>query len=235
VEFVAKMDACGITVTLIAALKMMSFGTKSMMVDFSVDDVWAHVSSHPERLKVIAGYNPFSIRASLDEISRAAREYDCRGVYFHPHGFGLAVNDARYFPLYALCDELEIPVAMQVGHSMELMPSAGARPVFLEDVALAFPSLIVVGAHTGWPWIEEMIAVAWKFENVYVGIDAHLPKYLDPSLVRFMKSRGADKVIFGTNGVDPAIIMEQWDALDVPDEPARKILWDNAARIYGLD
>ncbi len=233
-QFVSQMDSHGFSVTLISALKMMSFTTKRLIVDFTVDGVYQEIKAYPERLKILAGYNPFSIKESLAEVEKGVREFDCRGVYIHPFGFGIPLNDARYYPLYAKCDELGIPVSMQVGHSMELMPSSTARPILLDDVALAFPDLKIVGSHTGWPWVEEMIALAWKFKNVYVGIDAHLPKYLDPSLVKFMKTRGQDKVLFGTNGVDPTPIMSQFEELGIPEEPKRKILFENAARIYRL-
>ncbi|TAK32232.1 MAG: amidohydrolase [Chloroflexota bacterium] len=233
-QFVSKMDNHGFSVTLISALKMMSFQTRRLMVDFTIEGVYEEIKAHPQRLKILAGYNPFSIKESLAEIERGVKEFDCRGVYIHPYGFGIPLNDARYYPLYAKCQELDIPVSMQVGHSMELMPSGTGRPILLDDIALAFPDLIIVGAHTGWPWVEEMIALAWKFQNVYVGIDAHLPRYLDPSLVKFMKTRGQDKVLFGTNGVDPSVIMPQFEELGMAEGPKRKVLYENAARIYGL-
>lgn len=233
-QFVEKMDKNGIGVTMISALKMMSFRTKKIMIEFNIDEVYKSIKEYPDNLKLMAGYNPYYIKESLADIDRAVRDYDCRGVYIHPHGFGIPLNEQRYYPLYAKCDELGIPVSMQVGHSAELMPNSTGKPMLLDDVALAFPKLVIVGSHTGWPWVEEMIALAMKHENVYVGIDAHLPKYLDPSLVKFMNTRGQDKVLFGTNGVDPEIIMKQIEELEWREAPKKKVLYENAARIYKL-
>ena len=82
-----------------------------------------------------------------------------------------------------------------------------------------------------------MISLAWKHENVYVGIDAHNPKYLEPSLLQFMKTRGQNKVIWGTNY--PAVMHKEAiqiirTELDLSDKVADKILHGNAARVYKL-
>ena len=88
---------------------------------------------------------------------------------------------------------------MQVGHSAERMPSALGQPLLIDDIALDFPDLVIVGAHTGWPWVEELLALAWKHKNVYVGTSAHHPKYWDEKLVQFANSRGKGKVLYGTD------------------------------------
>ena len=82
-----------------------------------------------------------------------------------------------------------------------------------------------------------MIALAWKHENVFLGIDAHNPKYLEPSLIHFMKTRGQNKVIYGTNY--PAVLHKESIScirheLGLSDKVAGKILHGNAALAYGL-
>ena len=75
------------------------------------------------------------------------------------------------------------------------MPSETGRPVpYLEEVALTFPELTIVGGHIGYPWTEEMIGQAWKFDNVYIDTSAYLPKYYPQQLIHFMKTNGKDKV-----------------------------------------
>ena len=78
-----------------------------------------------------------------------------------------------YYPFYAKCCELDIPIMMQVGHCLDyqrdrVLPSVG-RPILLDRVAIDFPELKLIGIHIGWPWTDEMIAVAYKHENVYIG------------------------------------------------------------------
>ncbi|MFX8481514.1 amidohydrolase family protein, partial [Acinetobacter baumannii] len=82
--------------------------------------------------------------------------------------WGLPPNDRRYYPLYAECVELGVPFCTQVGHTGPLRSSETGRPIpYLDDVALDFPELTIVAGHIGYPWTEEMIALARKYPNVY--------------------------------------------------------------------
>lgn len=235
--FVAMMDDAGLDKALIPAIRMMSYQTKKMVWDIPEEEVAEAVSRCPGRLYGLCGFNPLEKLEGVRRVERAVRNFDFKGVYIHTYGFGIHLNDRLYYPLYAKCVELGIPVSMQVGHSAERMPNELGRPMDLDFIALDFPELQIIGAHTGWPWTEEMIALAWKHENVYLGIDAHHPKYLEASLVHFMRTRGQDKVIYGTNY--PAI--QHKDSINVirnnlglSETVAQKILHDNAARVYKL-
>jgi predicted TIM-barrel fold metal-dependent hydrolase len=120
---------------------------------------------------------------------------------------------------------------MQVGHSAELMPSHLGRPILLDEVALELPELKIVAAHTGWPWVEELIALAWKHRNVYVGTSAHHPRYWDAELLRFANGRGRGKVLFGSDFP----VLEYGDSLHAINElelkpGARDLLIGDAAR-----
>ena len=110
------------------------------------------------------------------------------------------------------------------------------RPITLDNVACDFPELILVGIHVGIPWTDEMIAMAWKHPNVYIGSDAHSPKYWPQSFVHYIKTYGKDKVLFGTDF--PVLDFERTrgeiEALDLPELSKRRFLRDNAIRIYGL-
>lgn len=236
-EFVAMMDEAGLDKALIPAIRMMSYKNKTMVWDIQEEEVLEVVSQYPDRLVGLCGFNPLTRLDGVRAFEKAIGDYGFKGVYIHTYGFGIPLNHRLYYPLYAKCVELDVPVSMQVGHSAEHMPNELGRPIHLDDVALDFPELRIVGAHTGWPWTEEMISLAWKHENVYLGIDAHHPKYLDPSLVRFMKTRGQDKVIYGTNY--PAVFHKDSIAcirgeMDIKEGVAEKILHGNAARVYGL-
>jgi predicted TIM-barrel fold metal-dependent hydrolase len=236
-EFIRLMDEAGCDKVLVPAIRMFSYKRKNMVWDITEEEVLATVRQANGRVVGLAGFNPFQGMQSVRQVEKAVREYGFKGCYVHPYGWGIPLNDRKFYPLYAKCAELGVPVSMQVGHSAEHMPNEFGRPVHLDDVALDFPELNVVGAHTGWPWTEEMISLAWKHENVFLGIDAHHPKYLEPSLVQFMKTRGQNKVVWGTNY--PAVmhgeaIQAIRNELGLSEKVAQKVLHDNAARIYGL-
>jgi predicted TIM-barrel fold metal-dependent hydrolase len=139
------------------------------------------------------------------------------------------------YPLYAKCVELDIPVSMQVGHVLESMPSEHGRPIYLDYIAADFPALRVVGAHTGWPWVDELISACYKWENVYIGIDAWMPKYLKPEMVQFINSRlGQDRTVWGTNGLPWKENLQQLDQIGLKPETKRKVLRENAIQLFKL-
>ena len=156
------------------------------------------------------------------------------GAHFYPHWFELAPDHAKWYPFYAKCVELDIPVQLQVGQSMIYDPTrplrSVGRPITLDAVACDFPELKLIGIHVGIPWTDEMIAMAWKHPNVYIGCDAHSPKYWPESFVRYINSFGQDKVIFGTDFpvLDFERTRREIEALPLRPEAKRKFLRDNA-------
>jgi len=134
-----------------------------------------------------------------------------------------------------------VPVQLQVGQSMVYDPSyplrSVGRPITLDAVACDFPELKIIGIHVGIPWTEEMIAMAWKHANVFIGSDAHSPRYWPDSFKHYIRSYGQDKVIFGTDFpvLDFARTMAEIDELKLPDAIREKFLRTNVERIYKLN
>ena len=134
--------------------------------------------------------------------------------------------------------ELGVPFCLQVGHAGPLRPSDPGRPIpYLDEVACDFPELRIVGGHIGYPWTEEMVSLATKYENVYIDTSAYTPERYPESLVRFMKGPGQRKVLFGSNFpmIQPAKCIAQVDSLDLPDETRRAFLYANAQRVFSLE
>lgn len=235
-EFIALLDEAGVEYVCIPAVKMKSYKEDRLIWDISLEEVKSAIDKIQGRGIGIAGVNPLKRMEGVREVERAVKDFGFKGVYIHTYGFGISLNDKLYYPFYAKCCELNIPAFMQVGHSAESMPSRLAQPILLDDIALDFPELTIVGAHTGWPWIEEMIALAWKHPNVYIGIDAHLPKYLDPSLLNFLKTRGKGKVVWGTNY--PTIYqkesLDQVKEWGLKEEIEKLLIRDTAMKVLKL-
>ncbi len=232
---VAKMDEAGVEKVFITQCKMWSYWNKWMYMDTSLDEVTQYTTRYPDRFVGLAGYNPFRIKDSLKEIEVAVKEHYFRGVYVHIFGFDIPLHDPKMYPLYSKCVELDIPVSMQVGHVLEAMPSEHARPIFLDRVACDFPDLKIIGAHTGWPWVEELISVCYKWDNIYFGVDAWMPKYLKPEIIQFVNNRmGQDRCLWGTNGLSWKESLEQLEKIGLREDAKRKLLRDNAAQLFKL-
>jgi predicted TIM-barrel fold metal-dependent hydrolase len=235
-----KMDRAGIEHCFLLAIKA---GSAHHRINRRVpyEAVAEMVRRYPKRFSGLAGVDPTEGMTGIRELERAVKELGFIGAHLYPHWFEMAPDHARYYPIYAKCCELGIPIQMQVGHCLRYseerpLKSVG-RPITLDTIACDFPELKLVGIHIGWPWTEEMIAVAYKHPNVHIGTDAYAPKHWDKKFVRFMNSFGQDKVIFGTDY--PVIDLErarrEFDALGLREAAKRKVLRDNVIRLYGLD
>jgi len=235
-ELIADMDRFGYRHIVITATKMWSYHYHhKLILDYSIDDVGQIVRESKGRIIGAASYNPFRIEESVRDVERGVKEYGFKYVWFHPLSFGLAPNDRRFYPLYAKCNELDIAVGMQVGHSAEVLPSDVGRPMLVDDVAIDFPNLRINLSHTGWPWVDEWCSMLWRHPNVYGDISAYFPRSLDERQVRFMDgSRGRDKVLFGTNGLGLQACIDQFKALPIKDETKQRVLHDNAVEFLKL-
>ena len=232
---IRKMDEANVEKVFITQTKMWSYRNKWMYMDTTLEEVAQYTRSHPDRFVGLAGYNPFRIPESLKEIEVAVKEHGFKGVYIHIYGFDIPLSDRKMYPLFAKCAELDIPISMQVGHVLEGMPSEHGRPIHLDQIASDFPTLKMVGAHSGWPWVEELISACYKWDNIYFGIDGWSPKYLKPEIIHFINSRmGQDRCLWGTNGLPWKENLDQVDQIGLKDQAKRLLLRENAIRLFNL-
>jgi uncharacterized protein len=234
-DLIAGMDSAGVETILATDLLAWSYQRQARFAADMTEQITELTKQFPGRVYGLSDYDPFQIKKSLEKLEEDVKVRGYKGVYVHIYGYDIGLDHRKMYPLYAKCDELGIPVAMQVGHVLEAMPSEHGRPIQLDRIACDFPGLTIVGTHTGYPWVDEMIAVATKWPKVYLNISAWLPKYFGPNLLSFMRSKsGSDKVIFGSNGLSWARYLEEMDRLEIPADRAEKILRGNAKRVYKI-
>lgn len=203
----------------------------------SNDEVAAAVRAHPKLLSGMASVDLHRPMDGVRELRRAVKQLGMKALRMLPWLWNAPPNDRRYYPLYAECIELGIPFCLQVGHTGPLAPSEPGRPIpYLDEVALDFPELVIVGGHIGYPWQSEMIALATKYENVYIDTSAYKPKRFPAELVTFMRGHGKKKVLFGSNYpmILPGDCLAQLGALGLEAEAQSAFLHDNAARVFRL-
>ncbi|MDE0705629.1 MAG: amidohydrolase family protein [Rhodospirillaceae bacterium] len=238
-DYIAKMDRSGIARSLLIAVRAGDLNVReSFEIPYSrVAEVCA---AHPDRFSSLAGVDPFRGMQGLRDLEEAVRDHGFVGAHLYPHWFGLAPDHAKYYPYYAKCCELDIPIMMQVGHSLiysrnRRLPSVG-RPICLDQVAIDFPELRLLGIHIGVPWTQEMISMAWKHENIFIGVDAYAPKHWPPEIVHYLDTYGRHKVLFGTDWpvIDPERAVAEIAALDLRPESRRALMRENALRVFRL-
>ena len=195
-------------------------------------------------LQAWAAVDPFKGRRAIDEAKRAIRELRLFGFHFHPIMGHFSVDDRRFYPLWETINELRVPVMIDVGTTGMGAGMPGglgavirhAHPSAIDQLAADFPDLSIVAAHPGWPWTEEMIAVALHKGNVSWEMSGWAPKYFPESIKRDIKGRLKDKIMFGSDypSIPHERIFREWGELGYSDELMEKIYHGNAERILGL-
>lgn len=238
-DYLKKMDKAGIERSLLIAVRC---GDLNVRESFEIP--YARVAEvcaeHPDRFSGLAGVDPYRGMQGIYDLEQGVKEYGFVGAHLYPHWFGLAPDHAKYYPYYSKCCELDIPIMMQVGHNLvysktRRLPSVG-RPITLDQVAIDFPELALIGIHVGVPWTDEMISMCWKHENVYTAGDAYAPKYWPESYVHYANTYGRHKVMFGTDWpvIDPERAVKEVDDLGMNAEAKQMLMRDNALRVFKL-
>lgn len=232
---VAAMDAAGVESVLATDLLAWSYPRQTRFALDMTETIAELTEGFPGRVYGLADYDPFDIRGSLEKVEEDVTERGYKGVYIHIYGYDIPLHHRKMYPLYALCEGLGVPVSMQVGHVLEAMPSEHGRPIQIDRIACDFPQLALVGTHTGYPWVDELIAVTTKWPNVYLSVSAWLPQYFTPSLTSFLRSRtGAEKVLFGSNGLPWERYWDGFEKLDLRDDTLEAVVYENPKRVFGI-
>ncbi len=209
----------------------------------SNEDVAAFCAQHGSRYIGYAGVDPHKGMQAVRDLEYAVRELGMRGCNLPCFELKMAIDDARMYPLYAKCIELDIPVVLHVGVNFSTTsPIKNSRPGLLDEVMVHFPELRVIASPPGWPWIEELIAVAWRHKNVHIGLAAVKPRLLVTphsgyeALLQYGSTVLKDRVIFGSAfplmPVQQALTEVQQLPLD--DDIKRLWMYENAARALRL-
>ena len=239
-EIIEKMEEAGIDKAFLIAARAGRVGLPGCYhMPYSV--VADACAKYPERFYGLAGIDPFEGMNGVRAFEDAIKNMGFVGAHLYPHWYELAPDEAKYYPFYAKCCELNVPIQMQVGQSMiysqEYRTKSVGQPIALDAVACDFPELKLIGIHVGIPWHDEMISMAWKHDNIFIGCDAHRPKYWPKSFIHYLNSYGQDKIIFGTDFpvLEFKKTIDDIDALGLKSEVRKKLLRDNVIRVYGLD
>ncbi len=194
----------------------------------------AAAARYGNRFLLSAVIDPLQGMAAVRMVDRLVKEHDVRLIRMIPFLINRPPNDKAYYPVYAKCVELGVAVSVTTGIPGPPMPAEPQRPLYLDEVCLFFPDLVMVMAHGADPWWGEAIRLLLKYPNLYMMTSAYLPKYLPPEMLHFMNTRGQDKILFATDfpflPFDRAA--ESARALDLRPGVLEKYLRDNARRVF---
>jgi len=198
-------------------------------------------SAHRDRLLPVGSVNPLHEINVRDEIRRVL-DLGIAMIKIHPPHQLFAANAYRgelwqLAEIYHECEERGVPVMFHTGTS--IFPRARnvfADPMPIDDVANDFPRLTILLAHSGRPlYGETAFFLARRHRNVHLEISGIPPKALPKYVPRLAEM--SDKVVWGTDWPSPGISspkknVEQFLALGYPDDVNRRVLRENAERIF---
>jgi predicted TIM-barrel fold metal-dependent hydrolase len=161
-----------------------------------------------------------------------------RGASIDPGMAHCAISDARFYPLYAMCCDYDVPVIMTAGlspfmHGVTLEPM---NPHHVDKVARDFPELKIVMSHGGYPWIADAVAVTMRNRNVYMDFSTCEGKLFGGEYIRAANEYITDKVVFSSANpfVEVAKAVAKYDSLPLTPECRRKLLYENGRRLLGM-
>lgn len=157
---------------------------------------------------------------------------------------GLTADHPRLGQIYGRCQSLGVPVSMgSAVNWYRKVPYDLFHPRYIDSVAAAFPDLKIIAAHGGWPWVADMVMVAWRHDNVYIDISTNRAgQFVNPALgweplLHFGDRVISDRVLFGsagaTSGADLASLIQQVRDLPLREATIEKWLGVNALRVLG--
>jgi hypothetical protein len=242
--YLETMDACGVETVVILG-KDYGPAYDRRCDNLADEDTAAFVRAHPGRFVGFTAVHPDRpVEANLERIDRAVHEFGLRGVKLNPAS-GFYPNDKRLYPVYKKISALAIPVVVHMGIKP---PSEESRlkychPIYIDDIAVDFPDLRLVIAHAAYPWVEDLIMAALYAPNVSVDIstlnqieDALGYPVILPSLEKLVRSLGAGRVLFGSDGIfnlEPLISAVRGAAF-LTGSDRELILYKNARKLLGV-
>ncbi len=235
-ELIEAMDKNGINMSVIQA--EWEFGDYKHLNEA----VYRLVQQYPDKFFGFCTVHP---EHSVD-MAKEAREWigkGMKGVNLQPWAYRMEAHDRRLYPLYEVCNELNVPVTIHTGVNWSLTHSMlYGKPINLDVIACDFPSLKIIASHGGWPWVNEMVAVAWKHKNVYIETGAVSPKYIArpgtgwETFIQYGNSILKEQILYASEW--PLLpferVVAEAEAMPLKDEVKRAYLYENAKRLLGL-
>ncbi len=200
------------------------------------DHVMGFVQKHPDRFFLSVTCDPRTVMKGVHALERLKGELGPQVVEARivPFQLDLAPDTPLFYPFYAKCTELRLPIAIYTGLPIPPLPGDVGHPMLLDRVCVHFPDLVIVMAHGADPWWDVACRLMLKYRNLYLQTSAWAPKRLPDELIHFMNTRGQDKVLWASNHPTLPIprCFEEFDGLPLREGVLDKFLYRNAARVF---
>lgn len=238
--FLEEMEEAGIDVAVVQGRNSpeLFMGVKFNASFIANERIAQLQADYPGRFIGFGGIDPSNrVHDALAETRRCLHELGLKGIFLEPgRTLGAQADDARMDMLFEACLECDAVVSLMTG------PYAGpdisySDPVAVDRLATRFPRLRIVCGHGSYPYVSEIIAVAFKHPNVFVSPDMYM---FMPGAGAYVEAANAalrEQMVFGT--AYPLRPMrqtvEETRALGFAPGVLPEYFAGNAARALGID
>lgn len=227
--FVETLDTNGLK-------KAVFTGRQGVQGWISNDYIADCVNAFPDRIVGFAGIDPRSGPEAVREARRAIQQLGLTGLSFDPPDGaddvrGRPYDDERVmYPLYQAAVELDVPVVLTLGPLM----TPFSFPSAIERIAADFPKLRIVCSHAGWPSVTEWIALAYRYENVFLEPSIYIYLPGGAALVEAANTILPRQMVYASafpfNGLE---VIRRFEKLGFSDDVLPLLLQKNAESLIG--
>jgi predicted TIM-barrel fold metal-dependent hydrolase len=222
-----RMDATGVDVAMIG-----------VTVDYAISI--EALSKHPDRFIGYYEVDPSQGMKAVNQIRKMKEHFDIKCVTAFPAGCRpqVPINDKMFYPVYAACIDLDLPIGVCCGVPGPRVPMACQDVALIDEVCWFFPELKFIMKHGAEPWTDLAVKLMLKWPNLYYMTSAFAPKHYPKDIIHYANTRGADKILYA--GYFPMGLSLERIFREMPDVPFRDHVWpkflrENAIRVLGLD
>ncbi len=209
-------------------------------IDFDHPEAIRALVEHPDRFFASYEIDPNRGMEEVRNLVAIHERFGIKAASAFPAGCfpQVPINDKRFYPIYAKCAELDIPICVCCGVPGPRVPMGVQDVALVDEVCWFFPDLRFVMRHGCEPWTELAVKLMLKWPNLYYMTSAFAPKHYPRVIVDFANKRGSDKVMYA--GYFPMGLSLERIFAEMPQVPFRDEVWpkflrENAIRVFRLE
>lgn len=239
-DLLKEMDAAKVDFAVIHA--EYEFGENADELNKAVASL---VTEHPQKF---AGFGTVNLKKPqpLDLVRQAEEIHTLglKGINLQPVFFEISPLDRRLYPLYATAHKLGLILSFHTGIHYSLNHAIKENsPLFIDQLSVDFPGLKIIACHGGWPWTQEMMAIARRHSNVFLEFGGVAPKYIAQQgtgwepIYSALPNLLEDQILFGTDW--PVLSMkrakDEWELMGLKEATLNKLFYENALKLLNIE
>lgn len=199
------------------------------------EEIIPFIQAYPDIFKGFCGVDPHKGMEGVYRLQDLVNNEGFSGAAIDPIYAQIPANDARYYPIYAKCCELNVPIIITSGLSPKSprVTMDSSNPVYIDMVARDFPELKIVISHGGYPWVNEIIGVAFRNSNVYLDLSEVETHPMSEAYIQAANTILQDKILFAS--AHPFVhykdAVKLYETLPFNEDTREMIMSENGKRV----